>query len=138
MKKAVSFIIAAILAAAISGPLFAGCGDWQNPVDEGYVKGKIGDFSVYEGTSAYRKVETAEELLTAIKDAKYHYTNVWDEETKTYTQQPAEGYTQDNFEGTVHVIEIANDIDLGYFNLSDEAKASGVVKDYADKMSNLR
>lgn len=138
MKKISKLFLSLILVALCVCSLipFSGCG--AKTFGEGYVKGKIGDFSVYENTSAYRKVKTAEELLTAIKDAKYHYTNVWDEETKTYTQQPAEGYTQENFEGKVHVIEIENDIELGYFNLSAEAKASGIVKDYADKMSNLR
>ncbi len=132
MKKYVSIIMAAMMA-AVSVPLFAGCGG-EEVLDEGYVEGKISDFSVYENTSAYRKVQTVEELLTAIKDAKCHYVNVWDENTKTYTQQPAEGFSQENFEGTVHVIEIENDIDLGYLNLSAEAKASGVVTDYAKNM----
>lgn len=97
---------------------------------DGYVKGKISDFSVYEGTSAYRKVKTADDLIQAIVDAKYHYSNVWDDETGTYTQVPAEGYTQENFEGTVHVIEIENDINLGYNVLSSTAKSSGIVDDF--------
>ena len=97
----------------------------------GYVAGKIGDFSQYVGTEAYRTVSTADELIEAISDAKYHYTNVWDNETSTYTQVPAEGYTEDNFEGTVHVIEITEDIDLGYNTLSDEAKANtSIVEDF--------
>lgn len=97
---------------------------------DGYVKGKISDFSVYEGTSAYRKVKTADDLIQAIVDAKYHYSNVWDDETGTYTQVPAEGYTQENFEGTVRVIEIENDINLGYNVLSSTAKSSGIVDDF--------
>ena len=104
---------------------------------DGYVKGKISDFSVYENTSAYRKVKTAEEFITAIKDAKYHYKNVWDEETEAYTQEPADGYTQENFEGTVHVIEIENDLNLGYFKLSDAVKSSGLVDNFASKYNNL-
>lgn len=110
--------------------------DWSeyNLGAGGFVKDKIGDFSGYEGTSAYRKVSTAEELLQAIVDAKYHYTNVWDNETSTYTQEPAVGYTEDNFEGTVHVIEIENDLNLGYYTLSDTAKNTGVVSDYAPNM----
>ena len=100
---------------------------------DGYVRDNIGDFSVYENTEAYRKVTTAEELLEAIVDAKCHYTNVWDEETSTYTQVPADGYTEDNFKGTVRVIEIANDMNLGYEVLSDAAKASGVVEDFSRK-----
>ena len=158
MKK----FIALILAISMSAALFCGCnfgggeddgggGGTVQPRPEnglsahlktnlsadGYVRDNIGDFAVYENTSAYRKVTTAEELLQAIVDAKYHYTNVWDDETGTYTQVPAEGYTEDNFEGTVHVIEIANDLNLGYEVLSDKAKASGVVEDFSRKtMSN--
>lgn len=98
----------------------------------GYVEGKISDFSVYENTKAYRTVTTAEELIQAIADAKYHYKNVW--ETSTYTQEPADGYTEDNFEGTVHVIEIANDLNLGYYKLrdelSDKVKAYNLVDDF--------
>ena len=103
----------------------------------GYVTGKIGDFSIYENTSAYRKVKTAEEFISAIKDAKYHYKNVWDDTTNTYTQEPTDGYTQENFEGTVHVIEIENDINLGYYKLSETAKSSGLVDDFASKMNSL-
>lgn len=104
---------------------------------DGYVRDKIGDFSVYENTSAYRKVTTAEELFTAIKDAKCHYKNVWDAATETYTQVPADGYNEDNFEGTVRVIEIANDLNLGYYTLSEEAKASGIVSDFASNANKL-
>ena len=99
---------------------------------DGYVRGKIGDFSVYEGTSAYRKVKTADELLQAIVDAKYHYKNVWDEATGTYTQVPADGYTQDNFEGTVHVIEIENDLNLGYNKIQNK---HGIVDNFASNAS---
>lgn len=104
--------------------------DWSeyNLSAGGFVENKIGDFSEYEGTSAYRKVSTPEEFLQAIVDAKYHYTNVWDNATSTYTQVPAEGYTEDNFKGTVHVIEIENDLNMGYYKLSDEAKNIGKVK----------
>lgn len=104
---------------------------------DGYVRDDIGDFSVYENTDAYRKVTTAEELLQAIVDAKCHYTNIWDDATGTYTQAPASGYTEDNFEGTVRVIEIANDLNLGYYTLSAQAKASGLVSDFASKASSL-
>ncbi|MDE7083143.1 MAG: hypothetical protein K2O89_05500 [Clostridia bacterium] len=104
---------------------------------DGYVRDNIGDFSVYENTSAYRVVTTAEELTQAIVDAKYHYTNVWNDESGTYAQVPADGYTEENFEGTVHVIEIANDLNLGYNVLSDEAKASGVVEDFSRKTMSI-
>lgn len=158
MKK----FIAAILALSMAATLFCGCGLSAKPDDgkddgiikpepedpsivhlrtnlsaDGYVRDNIGDFSVYENTSAYRKVTTAEEFLQAVADAKYHYKNVWDEATSTYTQAPADGFTEENLEGTVHVIEIANDLNLGYYTLSDEAKASGVVSDFASNASKL-
>ena len=86
MKK----ILPAILALLLSVALICGCNSkkGEDPLQanlsaDGYVKGKISDFSVYEGTDAYRKVTTADELLQAIVDAKYHYKNVWDENTNT-------------------------------------------------------
>lgn len=105
---------------------------------DGYVKGKIGDFSQYVGTDAYRTVSTAEQLLQAIADAKYHYTNVWDDENGTYTQVPADGYTEENFKGTVHVIEITQNINMGYYVLSAAAKNSGIVSDYAPKLESWK
>lgn len=101
---------------------------------DGYATDKIGDFSIYENTPAYRKVKTAEELAKAILDAKCHYKNVWDDETGTYSQVPADGYTEENFLGSVHVIEIENDLNLGYYKLSEEVKRSGVVNDFAKDM----
>ena len=101
---------------------------------DGYVKGKISDFSVYEGTDAYRKVKTADELLEAIADAKYHYENVWDDNTKTYTQVPEAGYTEENFEGKVHVIEIENDLNLGYYKLSN---TRGLVNNFGTEKDDL-
>ena len=95
---------------------------------DGYVRGNIGDFSVYEGTQAYRKVSNADELTAAVKDAVWHYKTIWNDSDSTITQEPAEGYTADNFKGTVNVIEITQDIDLGYNKLSDAAKNSGVVE----------
>ena len=103
----------------------------------GYVKDKISDFSQYEGTEAYRKVSTVEELVAAIKDAQYHYKNVWDDATNTYTQVPADGYTEENFKGTVHVIEITNDLNLGYYQLSKEAKKdASIVSDFCRTSQN--
>ncbi len=98
---------------------------------DGYVKDNIGDFSQYVGTDAYRTVSTADELISAIKEAKYDYTNVWDDETKTYTQTL-------NAEGTVHVIEITQDLNLGYNVLSSSAKSSGIVDNFASKYNNLK
>ena len=157
MKKTLS----ALLAVLFSVALFCGCGNnddnegytpppeneedlpKEEPLSDelkanlsadGYVKGKISDFSVYENTDAYRVVTTADELLQAIVDAKYHYKTVWDDKTDTYTQVPADGYTEENFEGTVHVIEIANDLNLGYKLLS---KTYGIVNNFGSEDSRL-
>ncbi|MGN0824041.1 MAG: hypothetical protein ACI4MB_03105, partial [Candidatus Coproplasma sp.] len=110
--------------------------DWLVNADEnikanlsadGYVKGNITDFSVYEGTDAYRKVSNADELTAAVKDAVWHYKTIWNESDGTITQVPEDGYTEENFRGKVHVIEITQDIDLGYNKISDTAKSSGVI-----------
>lgn len=97
----------------------------------GYVSGEIGDFSVYKNTEAYRKVKTADEFIAAVADAKCHYVNEWNEDTKTVAQSPAEGYTAENYTGTVRVIEVANDLNLGYYKLSETAKGTGLVDDFA-------
>lgn len=110
----------------------------QNLSAEGYVQNNIDDFSLYENTSYYRKVSTADELITAIADAKYHYQNVWDDTTKTYTQIPAEGYTEATMLGKVRVIEITIDLNLGYYQLSEAAKKSGIVVDYGSKIPSLQ
>ncbi|MGN0806720.1 MAG: hypothetical protein ACI4MC_06740, partial [Candidatus Coproplasma sp.] len=94
---------------------------------DGYVRGNIGDFSIYEGTEAYRIVSNADELTAAVCDAIWHYKTIWNESDGTITQVPEDGYTEDNFKGTVHVIEITQDIDLGYNVLSETAKNSGVI-----------
>lgn len=105
---------------------------------DGYVRGKIGDFSVYEGTEAYRKVTTADELIRAIADAKCHYDTKL-EEDGTLTQTPKEGFTQENFLGSVRVIEIANDLDLGYNKLSAEAKSDmSLVEDYTRRQTSQK
>lgn len=103
----------------------------------GYVKDKIGDFSEYVGTDAYRTVSTVDELVAALADAKYHYKTTFDEQTKTFTQSPADDYTEENFKGTVHVIEITNDLNLGYYTLSDYAKGqTSIVEDFCRKNAN--
>ncbi len=96
----------------------------------GYVTDSFVDYTQYENTSQYRKVSTASEFIDAIIDAKYHYKNVWDDNTNTYTQLPADGYNQDNMIGSVKVIEVLNDINLGYNLLTNEEKNSGVVDDF--------
>lgn len=96
---------------------------------DGYVRNSIGDFSQYVGTPAYRTVSTAEELALAVKDAVWHYKTIWNESDETISQVPADGYTEQNFKGTVNVIEITQDIDLGYKKLSATAKESGVIQE---------
>lgn len=93
---------------------------------DGYVLNNISDFSQYVGTSAYRTVATADELIAALKDAKYDYTTTWDKEENTFKQTL-------KTEGKVHVIEITADLNLGYYKLSEEAKKSGIVEDFCAK-----
>lgn len=135
----------------------------------GYVYDKLPDFNEYKDTTAYRKVSTADELILALKDAKYTYTTIFyydgrnDKEKEIATRlaeldyinrtssltsaQKTERTSLENqalslgipghieqelvSAGTVHVIEIMNDINLGYYVLSQTAKSSGVVKDYS-------
>lgn len=96
----------------------------------GYAQTGITDFTQYLSTEAYRKVSTPLEFLQAIQAAKYEYNNTWDEETKTVQQQLIR-------EGQVHVIEITEDLNMGYFKLGSEEKATNLVTDYASKMNSL-
>lgn len=96
----------------------------------GYAENGITDFTKYLNTSAYRRVSTPLEFLNALKDAKYDYTNVWDESTKTLHQTL-------NKEGNVHVIEITQDLNMGYFKMGSLEKATNLVTDFANKMNNL-
>ncbi len=106
----------------------------KNLNKDGYAKDLVGDFEKYVNTDAYRVVKTPLELVEAIEDAKYHYQNVWNNETNTYTQEPAEGYDEQTMLGTVHVIEIAADMNLGYYVLSDDVKAkTSIVEDFCRK-----
>lgn len=152
----------------------------------GYLQDVNNDYSKYVGTEAYKVVNTADELLAALKLARTEYTttvtehgqgyiirnNVRANETNwqraidkglylknedgTYTKIPNDVpfsdptytatmvYYEDSpvvsakyeqelvSKQTVHVIEIAQDINLGYNVLSDEAKASGIVNNYID------
>ncbi|MDE6373069.1 MAG: hypothetical protein K2L72_01065 [Clostridia bacterium] len=77
---------------------------------DGYVKGEIDDFSQYVGTDAYRTVANSGELIDAIMDAKYSYTSAWDNETESVVQSLIK-------KGSVHVIEITQDIDMAYNKL---------------------
>ena len=86
-------------------------------VTSGFANGGVTDFDDYKGTSAYREVTTAEELAKAIKDAKYSYTNKWENNSLNQTLTS---------EGSVHVIEIKNDLDLAYNKLSSAATSTNV------------
>ena len=89
----------------------------------GFLDNKISDFKEYEGTDYYRVVKTPEELAAAIYDAKYKYTNTWLEDSQTVSQTL-------EAEGTVRVIEIANDLNLGYKVISEAAKSNGIINDF--------
>ncbi len=95
----------------------------------GYGIDKTSDFTQYYGTDAYVTVTNAEELLYALKDAREDYTTTWDAEKNNYTQEL-------HSEGKVKVIEIANDIELGYNKISDEAKKeTNLVGNFSQKKS---
>ncbi|MDE5714923.1 MAG: InlB B-repeat-containing protein [Anaeroplasmataceae bacterium] len=102
----------------------------ENISVDGYAQFGIEDFKQYLNTDAYRVVSTPLEFLTALVDAKYDYENYWDESTKTLSQTL-------NKEGKVHVIEIANDLNLGYFKLGAQEKATNIVTDFASNMDKL-
>ena len=76
----------------------------------------LSSYEVYENTPAHRKVSTYQQFLDAINDAKYTYTTTLNNDN-TLSQ------TVTN-EGTVHIIEIENDLDLGY----------EIIKDYVTQM----
>lgn len=104
---------------------------------DGYVKDRISDFSQYVGTPAYRTVTTADELIQAIMDARWQYFSTWNEETLKVDQTLTA-------EGSVHVIEIANDLDLGFNHISanyraaDENKSHSYVESYCrGKVGNI-
>ena len=75
---------------------------------QGYASFGIQDFSKYINTDYYRVVSNEEEFIKAIYDAKYDYETIWDDSTNTYTQNLIK-------EGSVRVIEITNDLNLGYY-----------------------
>lgn len=89
----------------------------------GFLDNKITDFNQYVGTEAYRVVTTPEELATALMDAKYKYTNNWNDSTNSVDQVLEK-------EGAVHVIEIANDLNLGFNVISSNAKSNGIIVDF--------
>ena len=63
------------------------------------------DFSQYNDTNRYRQVSTARDFLDALKDAKIEYT------TEIVNGEVVQNVTK---EAPVNVIEITQDLDLGY------------------------
>lgn len=97
----------------------------------GYVEDKINDFRAYENTSSYVKVNTPNEFLSALKLAKYDYSSSYNETSHELEQML-------NKEGSVHVIEIENDLDLGYKSLIKEDCDLSLVNDFAKNVEKLR
>ncbi|MDE6690731.1 MAG: hypothetical protein K2K04_02060, partial [Clostridia bacterium] len=95
---------------------------------DGYVKDNIGDFSQYVGTDAYRTVSTSSELIEAVMAARYSYTSAWNVDTQSVEQTL-------NSEGTVHVIEITEDIDMGYKKLDAKYQSSNGNGSYVENYS---
>lgn len=151
----------------------------------GYISDIDNDYSKYIGTDAYRKVNTADDFIKALYDARLDYSssmiekygeayvvrnNVRKNETNwisaitkglylknsdgTYTKIPSDtsftdetynatmvyyedspyiecSYSQTlNKEGSVHVIEITSDINLGYNLIKEDALSLGIVSNF--------
>ena len=76
----------------------------------GFAEGHVNDRTEYIGTDKYVKVTNELEFLQAIDGAK---------------------------KGTVKVIEVVNDLDLGYDNLPEEALGLGGIAEYASNTSEV-
>lgn len=74
----------------------------------GFAEGHVNDRTEYIGTDKYAKVTNELEFLQAIDGAK---------------------------KGTIKVIEVVNDLDLGYDNLPEEALGLGGIAEYASNTS---
>ncbi len=72
----------------------------------GVLENKLADFDKYENTDSHIKVKNANEFLDAIHSTKNTYTTVLNKDG-TLTQTINEA-------SNVHIIEIENDLDLGY------------------------
>ena len=90
----------------------------------GVISSMLPNFKEYENTDSYVKVSTVDELIWAIKNAKLDYETTWDDEINYYTQKL-------NKDSKVKVIEILNDLDLGYNKLSATALSSGIVENFS-------
>jgi len=156
----------------------------------GFVTDKMPDFSIYENTDKYVKVNTADKFIKALEDARIDYTSEPDEilgtigkkirqnvrknaanwksatdkglylledgeyvkiptgipfdpEDPVYTAdltyyEDADGDVEVSIKQTlnnnakIHVIELTDDIDLGYYKLSATAKSSSIVESYCN------
>ena len=94
----------------------------------GVIENKLESFEKYKNTDSHIKVKTANEFLDAIHNAKNTYTTVLNNDgTLTQTLNEA---------SNVHIIEIENDLDLGYELIKDYAnqKEYTFVSDESDKI----
>ncbi len=92
----------------------------------GVIENKLESFEQYKNTEAHVKVKTANEFLDAIHNAKNTYTTVLNADgTLTQTLNEA---------STIHIIEIENDLDLGYELIKDYAtqKEYSFVKNWSE------
>lgn len=71
----------------------------------GFAKGNVNDRTEYIGTDYYRVVKTGDEFVKALEDAS---------------------------KGTVKVIEVATNLDMGYNTLSPQSQASSVIAEYEE------
>lgn len=97
----------------------------------GVIENKLESFEQYKNTEAHVKVKTANEFLDAIHNAKNTYTTVLNADgTLTQTLNEA---------STIHIIEIENDLDLGYELIKDYVgqKEYSFVDDESDKSIDL-
>lgn len=74
----------------------------------GYAKGVVNDRTKYMGTDYYRVVSNGDEFVQAIEDAR---------------------------EGKVKVIEVNDDINLGYYELSEESQKARCIELYEDPVN---
>ncbi len=92
----------------------------------GVIENKLESFEKYKNTESHIKVKNENEFLDAIHKAKNTYTTVLNNDG-TLTQTVNEA-------SNVHIIEIENDLDLGYNKIKDYAiqKEYSFVKNWAE------
>lgn len=96
----------------------------------GVIENKLESFEKYKDTESHVKVKNENEFLDAIHNAKNTYTTVLNNDG-TLTQTVNEA-------AKIHIIEIENDLDLGYKLIKDYAnqKEYSFVTDIGDFESN--